>query len=60
MSSRAAALSGMLFIPGALLPLLNNQELPQEIIPYHLVEILADSIVYGFTLSFILGQSEKS
>jgi len=53
------ALSGMLFIPGALLPLLNNQELPRVIIPYHMVEILADSVVYGYALSWILGTIKK-
>jgi hypothetical protein len=48
------ALTGMLFIPGALIPLLTNQALPQQILPYHTVEILADSITYGLLLSWTL------
>jgi hypothetical protein len=49
------ALAGMLFIPGALLPLLGDQGLPAPIIPFHLVEILADSVVYGYLLARLLG-----
>jgi len=49
------ALAGMLFIPGALLPLLGDQGLPAPIIPFHLLEILADSVVYGYLLARLLG-----
>jgi hypothetical protein len=49
------AIAGMLFIPGALLPLLGDQGLPAPIIPFHLVEILADSMVYGYLLARLLG-----
>lgn len=48
------ALTGMLFIPGALLPLLADQGLPAPIIPFHLVEIFADSAVYGYVLARLL------
>lgn len=51
----ALALAGMLFIPGALLPLLGDQGLPAPIIPFHLVEILVDSAVYGYLLARLLG-----
>jgi len=50
----AIALTGMLFIPGALLPLLADQGLPAPIIPFHLVEIFADSAVYSYVLARLL------
>jgi len=50
------ALSSMLFIPGALLPLILESSLPIQIVPFHLIEILADSLVYGFALSRILSK----
>jgi hypothetical protein len=50
----ATALTGMLFIPGALMPLLADQGLPTPIIPFHLVEIFADSAVYGYVLARLL------
>lgn len=56
----AVALIGMLFIPGALLPLLADQGLPVQIIPYHLVEIFADSVVYGFILARLLSSKKKA
>jgi len=52
------ALASMLFIPGALIPLIAETSLPPEIIPFHLLEILGDSLVYGFALSRILGKAE--
>lgn len=52
--ANAVAFAWMLFIVGASIPLLGDQGLPPQIIPYHLVEILADSIVYGVVLSWIL------
>lgn len=54
----AIALIGMLFIPGALLPLLADQGLPAPIIPFHLVEIFADSAVYGYVLARLLERKE--
>jgi hypothetical protein len=53
--SSSLALACMLFIPGALLPLLGDQGLPAPIIPFHLAEILADSAVYGYLLAHLLG-----
>jgi hypothetical protein len=52
--TNAIAFAGMLFIVGAFIPLLGDQGLPPQIVPYHLIEILADSIVYGFVLSWTL------
>ena len=48
-------ISGMLYIPGAFIPLIVETSLPAPIIPFHLVEILADSMVYGYVLTRILG-----
>jgi hypothetical protein len=48
----------MLYIPGGLIALLGNPLLPAAIIPFHALEILADSIVYGFVLSRILNTPE--
>jgi len=53
------ALSSMLFIPGALLPLILEPSLPPEIVPFHLFEILADSLVYGLALSMILSKPKS-
>ena len=50
------ALSSTLFIPGAFIPLILETSLPPEIIPFHLFEILADSLVYSFALSRILSK----
>jgi len=46
----------MLFIIGAFIPLTTPPSLPPEVIPFHLVELLADSLVYGFALSRILSR----
>jgi hypothetical protein len=53
-TTKFIALAAMLYIPGGLIALLGNPELPAPIIPFHGVEILADSIVYGLVLSRIL------
>jgi hypothetical protein len=53
------ALAAMLYIPGGLIALLGNPELPSAIIPFHGVEILADSIVYGLVLSRILSPPKR-
>jgi hypothetical protein len=50
------ALAAMLYIPGGLIALLGTPRIPAPIIPFHGLEILADSIVYGFVLSRILSQ----
>jgi len=57
-STKFIALAAMLYIPGGLIPLLGNPTLPAPIIPFHGVEILADSIAYGLVLSRVLGQPE--
>ena len=53
-ATKFIALAAMLYIPGGLIALLGNPLLPAAIIPFHALEILADSIVYGFVLSRIL------
>jgi hypothetical protein len=53
-TTKLIALAAMLYIPGGLIALLGNPGLPAPIIPFHGLEILADSIVYGFVLSRIL------
>jgi hypothetical protein len=53
-TTKFIALAAMLYIPGGLIALLGNPGLPAPIIPFHAVEILADSIVYGLVLSRIL------
>jgi hypothetical protein len=53
-ATKFIALATMLYIPGGLIALLGNQLMPPQIIPFHALEILADSIVYGFVLSRIL------
>jgi hypothetical protein len=54
----ATAFAGMLFIVGAFIPLLGDQGLPPQIIPYHLVEIFADSVVYGYVLARVLTKKD--
>ncbi len=49
-------LASLLFIPGAFIPLVMDTSLPSQIIPIHLIEILADSLVYGFVLSRLLSR----
>jgi hypothetical protein len=53
-ATKFIAPAAMLYIPGGLIALLGNPLLPAAIIPFHALEILADSIVYGFVLSHIL------
>lgn len=48
------AISMMLFIPGALIPLIQSP-LPAQIIPFHMSEILADSLVYGAVVTYLFG-----
>jgi hypothetical protein len=49
--TNAVAFAGMLFIAGAFIPLLGDQGLPSQIIPYHMAEIFADSVVYSYVLA---------
>jgi hypothetical protein len=53
-TTRFVVLASMLYIPGGLVALLGSTSLPAQIVPFHAVEILADSIVYGLVLSRIL------
>lgn len=53
-TTKFIALAAMLYIPGGLIALLGNSLLPAAIIPFHALEILADSIVYGLVLSRVL------
>jgi riboflavin transporter FmnP len=55
-ATKFIALAVMLYIPGGLIALLGNPLLPAPIIPFHALEILVDSIVYGFVLSRILSK----
>lgn len=55
-ATKFIALAATLYIPGGLIALLGNQLLPAPIISFHALEILADSIVYGFVLSRILSR----
>jgi hypothetical protein len=57
-ATKFIALAAMLYIPGGLIALLGNTLLPAPIIPFHALEILADSIVYGFVLSRIISRPE--
>lgn len=47
--------SMMLFVPGALLPLIQSP-LPAQIIPYHILEILGDSLVFSYILMWLFKQ----
>lgn len=49
-------LASFLYIPGAFLNLIVPGSLPTGIIPFHLLEILGDSIVYGYVLARLLGR----
>lgn len=54
-----AVIASVLYVPGALVPLLANRSLPPEIVPYHLVEILADSVVYGAILTRLFARKSS-
>jgi len=49
-------LASFLYIPGAFLNLIVPGSLPTGILPFHLLEILGDSIVYGYVLARLLGR----
>lgn len=46
------ATSMMLYIAGSLIPLIESP-LPSQILPFHLVELLADSLVFGLILTWL-------
>ena len=50
----------MLFLVGGFIPLLSRPSMPLEILPFHTLEILADSLVYVFILSKILAAGGSS
>jgi len=52
------AVTLILYVPGALVPLLVEHSLPAGIVPFHLAEILGDSVVYGAVLTYLLGRSQ--
>ena len=54
-----AAIASVLYVPGALVPLMAPNSLPAEILPFHLVEILADSIVYGAVITRLLSRNQS-
>jgi hypothetical protein len=50
--------SALLYIPGAFLPLISSMmslSFIYAVAPYHMVEILADSVVYGYAASRLIG-----
>jgi hypothetical protein len=53
----SVVIASFLYIPGALVPLTIQSSLPANIVPFHLVEILADSIVYGLIITYLLGRT---
>ena len=55
--------SALLYIPGAFLPLLSSMtslSVISPVAPFHLVELLADSIVYGYVASRLIGAGVKN
>jgi hypothetical protein len=61
LSFKAAA--ALLFIPGGFLPLLSSLDqvsVLSQVAPYHSLELLADSIVYGYIASRILANGKMS
>jgi hypothetical protein len=53
-----AVASALLYIPGAFLPLISSMvslSFIYAVAPYHMVEILADSVVYGYAASRLIG-----
>jgi hypothetical protein len=54
-----AVIACILYVPGALVPIILNRSLPSSIVPFHLVEILADSVVYGAFTTYFLGRKSS-
>jgi hypothetical protein len=52
--------ASVLYIPGALVPILTQSSLPPAILPFHLAEILADSLVYGAVITFLLAKKTSN
>ena len=58
-TTKLVALAATLYVPGGLIALLGNQLMPPQIIPFHALEILADSIAYALVLSRLLSRPER-
>ena len=57
-----AVASALLYIPGAFLPLISSMmslSFISAVAPYHMVEILADSVVYGYAASRLIGAKSE-
>jgi len=52
----AAIVGLILYVPGGLVPLMVQHTLPPQIVPFHMIEIFADSIVYGIVLTRLLNR----
>jgi len=52
----AAIVGLILYVPGGLVPLMSEHALPPQIVPFHMIEIFADSIVYGIVLTRLLNR----
>ena len=55
--------STLLYIPGAFLPLISSLvsfSVISPVAPFHMVEILADSVVYGYAASRLIGAKSAS
>ena len=52
----AAIVGLILYVPGGLVPLMVQHTLPPQIAPFHMIEIFADSIVYGIVLTRLLNR----
>lgn len=54
-----AMIASLLYIPGALVPLMLQSTLPASILPFHVVEILADSLVYATIAVYLLARKRS-
>ena len=55
----AAIVGLVLYVPGGLVPLMSEHTLPPQIVPFHMIEIFADSIVYGVVLTRLLNRVSR-
>lgn len=53
--TRYIAVASLLYVAGALILLILEPSLPPAIVPVHCVELLADSLVYGLIVTYLLG-----
>ncbi len=55
--------SALLYIPGAALPLISSMaslNVISQVAPYHIVELLADSVVYAYAVSHLLSSTRNN